>query len=395
MPAVMLRTLFRAFLCLAAASTSLPLSAQSVWRARLSGDQVIPPRQGNELAFADLFLDPGSGALLARVDAPAGTAAGAFARVRRGAPGALPAESLFVLSAVDPYRFSGALPSPTPAQLAELARGEWHMELLPPPSLGSTPLLRGALHVGQDAFHFSGDGAQALPPTASSGRFAGNFGFAPDGRATYTIFANAGSPVLHATLRFGDATRESNEPLFTMLPTIGGSGALFLGSTPALSEAQRARLQEGQVWLTIATQAHPDTVAQPGGELRGTLRATAVEYGSGQGANGFAPRLLNLFPWSPGSLLLLGVQHDPSGGTFAAGFVCASLAPLFLPLPSLGDLWIDPTQALVLPLPSSGLLQGSVPVGVQRGLWIYLQFLGLGPQAEPYVSPGLAVQTVW
>ncbi|MBL8899072.1 MAG: hypothetical protein JNM84_15640 [Planctomycetes bacterium] len=370
------------------------LSAQRIWRARLSGDQVIPPRQGNALAFADLLLDPGSGALLAQVEAPLGTAAGSFARVRRGAPGEIPAEILIVLSAVDPYRFRGSLPTPLPAQLDELARGEWHVELLPPPNIGSTPLLRGALHVGQDSFHFSGDGAQALPPTASTGRFSGNFGFSPDGRATYTIFANAGSPVLHATLRFGDATRET-ESLFTLLPSIGGNGALFLGSTPALSEAQRARFQAGKVWLTIATQAFPDSATQPGGEMRGTLRAAMLEYGVGSGANGYAPRVLNFFPWSPGSLLWMGVQHDPTGGSFIVGFFCASLAPLYLPLPGLGELWIDPTQALVIPRPSSGMLQGTVPIGVQPGLWVYLQFIGLGPQAEPYVSPGLAVQTVW
>jgi hypothetical protein len=391
----MRRTLFAACLCLAAVSSAVPLHAQRIWRARLSGDQVIPPRQGNALAFADLFLDPGSGALLARVDAPLGTAAGSFARVRRGAPGELPAEIVIVLSALDPYRFTGALPSPLPGQLAELARGEWHMELLPPPNVGSTPLLRGALHVGQDAFFFSGDGAQALPPTASAGRFSGNFGFSPDGRATFTILAEAGSPVLHATLRFGEARSESSEGIFTLVPAFGGPTALFLGSTPALSEAQRARFQEGKVWLTVATQAHPDTAAQPGGELRGTLRATMLEYGAGQGANGSAPRITNFFPWSPGSLLWIGVQHVPTGGTYVVGYLCASLAPLYLPLPGLGELWIDPTQTLVLPLPSSGILQGSVPIGVQRGLWIYLQFVGLGSQAEPYLSPGLAVQTVW
>lgn len=381
------------------APTAAPLLAQGdpplVFRARMSGDQVLPTRSGNELAFADLLLDPLSGALLARVEAPFGTATGAFARVRRGAPGEFPRDIVMVLAQVDPFTFAGELPTPLPAEVDELRRGEWHVELLPPPSVGTTPLLRGALHTGQNGFYFSGEGAQALPPTASPGRFSGNFGFSPDGRATFTIFANCSSPILGATIRFGDANAESSPPLVQITPSINGTSALFLGSSPPLTEAQRARFQQGRVWMTIATQAHPDTAAQPGGELRGTARATSVEYGAGRGANGFAPRVVNLFAWSPGAMLWIDIDHVPTGGTYTTGFVLASLAPLRLPLPGIGELWTDPSRMIALPLPSSGLLIGSVPVGIQPGLWVYLQFLGVGPLSEFYVSPGLAVQTVW
>lgn len=393
----MLQHLTRLLLCLSfsVAFCAPPLCAQFAFRARLSADQVVPWRSGNELAFGSFFLDPLSGALQARVDAPFGTPPGSFARIRKGAPGVLPTGTVLTLPSVTAYHFAADLPQPTPSDIAELRAGLWHIELMPPPSISNEPLLRGAIHDGADSFYFSGNGAQALPPTASTGRFSGSFGFTPDGRATYTIFAQASSPVLRATIRIGDRNLESTPDLLVLAPTFGGNNALFLGSTAPLSEATRARFQCSRVWMTIVTQNHPDTSTQLGGELRGTMRATAIEYGTGVGANGHPPHIINTFPWTPGGLLLIDIDHIPTGSTFNAGIFCVGTAPLHLPLPNFGDLWVNPVEMVTMALPTSGIIQGSVPVGVEAGLWVYMQFIGVGAAAEFYISPGLAVQTVW
>lgn len=354
------------------AAFAAPLHAQNQFRATLDGAQETPPVITSAGGWGTVLLNPDS-SVTYHVETWGLTATAAHIHI--GAPG-VPGGIIVGLTG-GPTQWSGTSTPLVAANVTALRSGNLYFNVHT--ALNPAGEIRGQILASPAAFAAKCDGAQETPPNASVATGEGTFMVNPDRSITYHVMAT-GLTATAAHIHVG-APGAAGGILFGLAP----GPTMWVGTTPAMTEAQYEQFQAGGMYVNIHTSLFP------AGEIRGQIINEGESYGFGCDGGGATDCTLKTVgaPMA-GETILLSIANGAPGGS---GFLGISLSPdaaLFNGCQRL--IGLPPVKTIPVTLNGAGArtLNLTLPM-LGASTTAYLQFAGFAGGALTYTSNGWAL----
>jgi CHRD domain len=348
---------------------------KSNFSATIGAAQVVPPTASAAAGTSSTRLNEPDGVLVYEVTAT-GITNGSTATARLGAPGQN-GPLLFTLFGAS-GRWCGVSPFLSASDVAAVKAGGVYYQVESAAYPGGE--IRGQLVPALAVFSCVLDGAQAVPPAASSATGCGWLELDPIASSLSFEVGVTGlsGPVTGAHFHAGVAGDAG-----PVVAAVTGGPALWTGAV-SLGSAEVDALYRGGLYFDVATAAFPL------GEVRGQVRPDPYVFGLGLGTNGPIKIMGRGYGPTSGNtltVLLVGAVPNLTSYLFLAAsstFSTALNQPLPVLLPPLGRVYVDANPELFITAPNGPAGSPSVTFSVPTDPALacfkgYAQFATLDP----------------
>jgi hypothetical protein len=242
-----------------------PLAAQTEFWASIDGTQETPTVVTDGGGWGHFTLNVGPNTLDYEVHVFGLGSPSTNVHLHLGAPGSGgPIQHVLIGG---PNDWVGTTLALTPVQMADLAAGDWYVNIHTTGNPGGE--IRGQVVPSPNEFGAALDGTQEVPPNASPATANATISLNPNGTITYNVTATG----LVGALNNGHihaAPFGANGPIDVALTTTGPN--TLSGTSPPLSSAAIERLQTQGAYINMHTTAFP------AGEVRGQVVPSGIRY---------------------------------------------------------------------------------------------------------------------
>lgn len=350
-------------------------AAQTVFTAQLEGGQEVPVAASANTGTGSFLLDPFSNALTYNITVTGLTGGLTGAHIHTGNAGANGGIAFNL--AGGPSVFSGSV-SLSPAQVTTLRNSGFYANIHS--STFPNGEMRGQINPGRDQYIVVMSGAKEVPPVPSPAVGSGTLNLNGANQVAYDITFSGLTGAFTASHIHDGFAGANGGILFNLTQMTPGN---LLGTTGALTAAQRAKLRSGGHYVNV----HSSTFGS--GEIRGQTAASFLPYGSGCAHPGGSATLSGSGITRPGGNISISVQN----GVNSFGIMFVSIAGFNGSIGFGCPLLVHPSAMLsiTLPLPPGGslTLPATLPGTLTAGTAVNMQYIGDKGGGVPYATNGL------
>jgi CHRD domain len=362
------------------AALAAPSSAQTVFRAQLTGEQAGTPSPAT--ATGVVWFDPAAKTFSYTVTVSGLSGPVLAAHVHKGPADGAGGPWLDLTGGPDVWE--GSSPVLTAEEVQQLQGSGMYFVFHT--GLYVTGEIRGQITPSWTQFDALLDGSKVVPPSGSAATGSATFTLNPDNSLSYSLGSSGLSGAVNSARVYKGLPGQSG----TLLFSLPGGPTTWNGTTAPLTGMQFAWLSSGLLYVQVQNMPFP------GGEMRGQIVPAFTPYGSGSPGPAGVPVLSASGLPTPGGAPTLSITGGTSGGSglLLLGFVADEV-------PMAGGtctLLIAPPVPILVPLGlgSAGSLSfpAVLPPDTPAPVWLQLQFFEINaaaPNGKYFATNGLGL----